>query len=144
MPDSVMHYRGPTSASNTTGITEVSSNAPMPVAMTGSRSNVVDSGVITISSSTAETDVLAAIASTFQDVTLVLVNNTSATATRVDFRDAAAGTVRFSVYVPAGDIRGFNCSLTPFLQATANNKWTAQCSGSVADIRITLQAIKRT
>lgn len=94
-------------------------------------------------SSTTETTLLAAAASTFHDLTKVLVCNTSATATRVDFRDSTAGTVMMSIYAPAGQTVGFTDSNDPVEQTTANNNWTAQLSGAVTDVRIFAQAVKK-
>lgn len=95
----------------------------------------------TISASTAETTIATAVASTFLDVTSILVSNTSATATRVDFRDTTAGSVLFSLYIPAGDVRGFVVH-TPLPQTTVNTNWTAQSSVSVTDLRVLVKFIK--
>ena len=91
---------------------------------------------------TTETTLLAAAASTFHDVTKILVSNTSATAVRVDFRDSTAGSVMMSLYVPAGQIIGFTDSNDPVEQTTVNNNWTAQLSAVVTDVRIFAQAVK--
>ena len=104
------------------------------------RDLIVDN-TTTITSSTSETTILAAVASTFLDIRCLWVSNTSATAVRVDFRDTTAGSVRFSLQVPAGDTRGFVVP-TAIKQTTANNNWTAQSSGSVADLMIYIQAEK--
>lgn len=96
----------------------------------------------TISASTTETTILAAGgAGVFHDVTLITIANTSATATRVDIRDATAGSVVWSYYVPAGQTIGADISV-PVKQTTANNAWTAQSSVSVTDLRIFIQAVK--
>lgn len=105
------------------------------------RELVTDGGTITLTT-TAETTILAAGgAGVFHDLTLVLVSNTSAAAVRVDFRDATAGTIRFPVYVPAGQMVGF-APPRPVKQATANNNWTAQSSAGLTDIRVFVQADK--
>ena len=112
------------------------------VALGHARELVTDSGAVTISASTAETDLLAAGgAGVFHDLTMVLVSNTSDTPARVDFRDDAGGTVRFSLYCPAGAVVGF-VPPRPFKQTAANKKWTAQSSANVTDLRITIQAEK--
>ena len=99
----------------------------------------------TISGSTAETTVLTAGgAGVYHDLLTVLVANTSATAVRVDFRDTTGGSVRFSLYVPAGDTRGFAPPVAPVAQAAANTNWTAQGSASVTDLRVFVQAAKMT
>lgn len=98
-------------------------------------------GYITITSSTTETTLVVAQAGTYLDLVSLVVVNTSATAVRVDIRDATGGSVVMSVYVPAGDMRGFNFTI-PKPQATSNNNWTAQCSASVSDVRIYAMTVK--
>jgi hypothetical protein len=97
----------------------------------------------TITSSTTETTVLTAVASTFLDVYGVIVANTSATACDVTFKDSTAGTTRFNIYVPAGETRGFMLPMdAAHNQSAVNNNWTATCSASVASIKITMLAVK--
>lgn len=99
----------------------------------------------TITSSTSETTVLTAVASTFLDVYGVIVVNSSATATNVSFKDSTAGTTRFNIYVPAGDTRGFMLNASDgHQQATVNNNWTATSSASVASLNITVFSVKNT
>lgn len=95
----------------------------------------------TISSGT-ETTILTSVASTFLDLVMLILCNTSATAVRVDIRDATAGTIRFAIYLPAGDTRGFSIPGVPIPQTTAANNWTAQLSGAVTDVRIYAFAMK--
>jgi hypothetical protein len=90
----------------------------------------------TISSSTSETTIVTAAASVFNDLLMLVVSNTSATATRVDFRDTTGGSVLFSLYVPAADVRGFSLGGVAVPQTSVNTNWTAQCGTSVADIRV--------
>lgn len=99
---------------------------------------------ITITSSTAETDLFSAGGSgVFLDLFFVLVTNTSATATEIDFKDSAAGTTRLTVSAPANDTRGYAIGeASGWPQATADNKWTATCADSVASIKISAIAIK--
>jgi len=95
----------------------------------------------TISASTSETTVLAAgAAGIFHDLTMVTIANTSATAVRVDFKDATSGTIRFSLYAPAGATVGFSCDTDPVEQASAAANWTATSSASVTDLRIFVKA----
>jgi len=61
---------------------------------------------LTLTASTTETTLVSAVSSTFIDLLSLVVINTSATATQVDFRDSTAGTIRLSLYIPAGDTRG--------------------------------------
>ena len=110
------------------------------VVLSGVRDLATDGGAITISTTT-ETTILAQVASTFLDLVLLIITNTSATATRVDIRDTTGGTVRFSVAIAAngGAVIPFN---VPLKQATVNTNWTAQLSTAVTDIRIMAQAVK--
>jgi hypothetical protein len=96
----------------------------------------------TITASTAETTILtAAAAGVFHDITLITIANTSATATRVDIRDATAGSVIWSMYVPAGQQIGANITV-PVKQTTAANNWTATCITSLTDLRLFVQGVK--
>jgi len=92
-------------------------------------------------STTTETTIATATASVFNDITAIWVNNTSASAVRVDFRDTTAGSILFQLYIPAGDVRGFTFN-TPYAQTSVNTNWTAQCSAALTDIRITTLYIK--
>lgn len=97
----------------------------------------------TITSSTSETTVVTAVASTFLDVYGVIVENTSATASKVTFKDSTAGTTQFEIYVPAGDTRGFMLPESgAFKQTTVNTNWTATCGTSVASIVISMLYVK--
>lgn len=97
----------------------------------------------TITSSTTETTVLTAVASTFLDVYGVIVTNTSATVTKVTFKDDTAGTTRFVIEVPATDTRGFMLPIdAAHNQAIVNKPWTATCGTSVASVEITVLAVK--
>lgn len=95
---------------------------------------------LTLTSTTTETSLIAAVASTFNDLLSLCVVNTSATPTQVDFRDSTGGTVRQTLYVPAGDMRGIVLQV-PMPQAAVNTAWTAKCGTSVASIIITGQYI---
>jgi len=98
-----------------------------------------------ITSSTAETTVLTAVASTFLDVYGVVVINSSATATNMTFKDSTSGTAQFDIYVPAGDTRGFMLPESAAVkQTTVNNNWTATSSASVASVNVAMLAVKNT
>lgn len=100
--------------------------------------------VTTLTASTAETTIVTAIASTFNDIYGLILSNTSATATEVTIRDATAGGTISSLMVPAGDTRGFMLPLDSAVpQATVNNNWTAQCSASVTSLKVTALYVKR-
>ena len=92
--------------------------------------------------STTETALLAAAASTFHDLTKLWISNTSATGQRVAFRDTTGGQVIFPWYVPAGQSVGFTDSNDPIEQTSVNTNWTAQLSAAVTDVRIFAQAVK--
>lgn len=95
---------------------------------------------ITITSSTAETDLLAAVASHFQDIIDCIAANKSATATLLTFKDSSGGTARFYLYVPAGATIGFSGQRWP--QASVNNKWTVTCGTSVDSVYVSVRARK--
>lgn len=90
----------------------------------------------TISNTTAETTIVTAAASVFNDITGFLVSNSSATAIRIDFRDTTGGTIIMDMYSPAGQTIGIVLPHAGAPQSAVNGNWTAQCSASVTDIRI--------
>lgn len=109
----------------------------------GSIRDLKGDAALTLTSTTTETSLIAAVASTFIDVYGLIVTNISATATEVIFRDVTAGTPRFSIMVPAGDTRGFMLSESAaYKQATVNTAWTAQCVTSVASVKISALYVK--
>jgi hypothetical protein len=98
--------------------------------------------ITTITTSTSETTVLTAVASTFLDVYGVIVTNTSATAVTVAFKDSTGGTTQFNIAVPAGETRGFMLPESAAIkQGTVNNNWTATTQ-SVTSVIITMLAVK--
>ena len=108
---------------------------------------LVTSGKINIDKET-EIVVLAGVASTFHDCVLVQGSNNSTGAFRVDFRDVAAGAVKFSIHLAAGAVETISFN-TPFPQTTVNTDWTAQIVDdagvtdlSNADVDIMIQAVK--
>lgn len=97
----------------------------------------------TITSSTSETTIGTAVASTFLDLYGLILANTSATPCNVTIKDSTAGTTRAIIAVPAGETRGFMLTESASIpQATVNTNWTATCSASVASIEITALFIK--
>jgi len=97
----------------------------------------------TITSSTTETTIVTAVASTFLDLYGLIITNTSATATEVIIRDVTAGTARFSFVVPPNDTRGFMLNESAaYKQTTVNTAWTAQCVTSVASIKINAMYVR--
>lgn len=97
---------------------------------------------ITLTTTTETTLLSAGGANVFNDITKLLIANTSGTDVRIDFRDATGGSVIFSVFAPAGQTVGVSAGDDPIPQTTANNNWTAQLSAAVTDVRIFVQAIK--
>jgi hypothetical protein len=91
--------------------------------------------------STTETTIIAAIASTFNDIVSMILTNTSATGVRVDLRTVAAGTVVASIWLPATTTLTVDVS-SSLKQATVNTAWTAQLSAAVTDVRITAVSIR--
>ncbi len=103
---------------------------------------LVSQNTVTVSTTT-ETTLLAAVAATFLDLTYIKCSNTSTTATRVDIRDATAGTVRMTIACPAavGPCEG-EVFQVPWKQTTVNNNWTIQLGTAVTDVRCEAQAIQ--
>jgi len=91
---------------------------------------------VTMTTTSEATMISAGGSGVFNDIISLVVINTSATATQVDFRDdtiANSGTIRLSLYVPAGDTRGISLS-TPLPQAVANKNWTVKCGTAVSSV----------
>lgn len=93
----------------------------------------------TITNSIAEiTIVSAGAAGIKQDVYGLVIANISATAVNVIIRDSTGGPERFTFAIPAGNTAGFTLPAADgHEQQTAANNWTAQCSASVASVKIT-------
>ena len=101
------------------------------------------SQITTITASTSETTVVTADATYKLDVYGVIVTNTSATATEVHFKDDTAGTTRFTISVPANDMRGFMLPMdAAHLQGAANDNWTATAVDSISSLIITVLFVK--
>ncbi len=100
----------------------------------------------TITTSTAETTIISAIAATFIDVFRLIIANTSLTACNVTIRDATGGGTTIVFAVPAGETRGFSAGdlASAMNQGTVNNNWTATCSASVTSIIISAEYLKNT
>jgi hypothetical protein len=94
--------------------------------------------------STAETVIIAALAATYFDLTMLVFSHEGTTNDiRIDIRDSSAGTIRLSVDLApdgGGAVIPFN---TPFKQGGVNNNWTAQLSAAPTsgNVYITVQAI---
>ena len=92
-------------------------------------------------SSTGETTLIAALASTFRDLVMLVISNTSSTAVRVDIRDDTAGTIRWSLMVAANGGGAVIKFPVPLTQAAVNTNWTAQLSAAVTDVRVNAIAV---
>lgn len=94
--------------------------------------------ITTITTSTSETTIVTAVASTFLDLYGLILTNTSATAVNVAIKDDTGGTTRMNIAVPAGDTRGFMLPIDAAIKQSATNKnWTATSSGSITSLIIT-------
>jgi hypothetical protein len=90
---------------------------------------------------TTETTIVAAAASTFNDVYAIVCTNKSAVNLFVDFKDSLAGTTRMTLAVPASDTRGFTVAVdSAMVQAAVNTAWTATLSTTPtsASVEITM------
>jgi hypothetical protein len=93
-------------------------------------------------SSTTETTLLTAVASTFLDLTQIIITNTSTNKdATVDFRDSTGGTIRVSIRSNAQTTVAINFA-DILTQSTVNNNWTAQSDSATATLSITALAIK--
>lgn len=90
---------------------------------------------VTLTASTAETTLIAAVASTFNDITFLCIQADSAT--RIDLRDTTGGSVKLPVSVLAGETVIVKIGSQPLKQTTVNTNWTVQSSASVSSVRIT-------
>jgi hypothetical protein len=82
-----------------------------------------------------ETTLLAAVAGANLDCVQVVCANTSDAIVDIDFRSVTAGSVEFSVTVPADSTSGF-IPAVPWPQVNTGNNWTADVAG--ADISNTV------
>lgn len=91
---------------------------------------------------TTETTILSAgVAGVFHDLTIVTFTNATATAVRVDVRDATAGSVvmSFNLAANGGVVQPF---AVPWKQTTAANNWTMQLSAASITVHFNIQAVK--
>jgi len=104
---------------------------------------LVSQATVTLTASVVETTLLAAIASTFLDLTYIKCSNTVATANTISIRDATAGTVRSTIVCPAsiGPCEGEVFSV-PFKQTAVNSNWTIQAGTSSSSVICEAQAVQ--
>ncbi len=103
------------------------------VMLDGQIRELTDNNNITLNG-VVETTLVPAVAAVFNDLRDLVISNTSPTDVTVDFRDVAAGPVRFSAPVKAGQVLPLN--FKRLKQTTVNTSWTAQLSAAVVDVRI--------
>jgi hypothetical protein len=94
-----------------------------------------------IASSSSETTIMTAVASTFLDLTQLILTNQTATAVNCTIKDSTAGTTRMIIALAAngGAVMNFP---TPVNQATVNNNWTCTLSNATTTVNIFAQAVK--
>lgn len=88
-----------------------------------------------------ETTLLAGVASTFLDLVQIVAANTSDAIVDIDFRSGTAGSVIFSLTVPADATAGF-ISVVPIPQTELAQAWTADVAGSdVSNTTVNISAL---
>lgn len=94
---------------------------------------------VTTITGTSETTIVAAGSSgVFRDLFMILLSNTSATATNVTIKDATAGTTVMTLAVPAGQTVGFTLPACDAVkQSSSANNWTATLSTGVTSLFVT-------
>lgn len=93
---------------------------------------------ITLTSTTTAATLVAATASTFNDLISITLVNSSATGTVVQILNDDGTTVRWTGYCPPTDMRGIVFPV-PLKQAAVNVTWKAKTVTSVASVTITAQ-----
>jgi hypothetical protein len=83
-----------------------------------------------------------ATASTRNVITAIVVYNSSATAGFVDFRDGTAGSVLFTVPIPAGGGCVLPAGATPYFKTTANTALAYDVSGAITTVYISVSGFK--
>lgn len=139
----VARNANPTAVANGDRVDATFDLAGRQVVTYADRALVTRSAATTISTTTETTLIAAGGAGVFHDLTMLVITNTSSTAVRVDIRDAAVGTVQFSIAIAANGGAVLPFGAVPLNQTTANTAWTAQLSAAVTDIRILATAVKR-
>lgn len=94
-----------------------------------------------IASSSAETTIGTAVASTFLDLVSLVITNQTATAVNCTIKDSTAGTTRMIIALPASGGAVMNFPV-PVPQATVNNNWTCTLSSAAVTVNIFAQFVK--
>lgn len=94
-----------------------------------------------IASSSSETTVISAIASTFCDITSLSLTNATATAVSATLKDSTAGTTRaiYDLAASGGIVLTFD---PPMPQATVNNNWTITLSSAAVTVHVNAVFVK--
>lgn len=96
-----------------------------------------------VSNTTTETTIVAAVASTFLDIYGLVFANTGASTTKVTVKDATAGTTRMVFEVPTLDTRGFMVAVDSAVpQSATNNNWTVTCGTATTALEVTALWVK--
>jgi len=110
------------------------------VVLTGAPRDIVGTAALTITASTGSNSLIAAIASTYCDITSLTITNSSATATLLTLSD---GTTSYIFSAGVGPGWGFTIPFNPPLPAASvNTAWTLTCGTSVSSVYIVGQFIK--
>lgn len=94
-----------------------------------------------IASSSSETTIGTAVASTFLDLVSLVITNQTATAVNCTIKDSTAGTTRMIIALPASGGAVMNFPV-PVPQATVNNNWTCTLSSAAVTVNIFCQFVK--
>jgi len=107
------------------------------VVVTGAPRDLVTVTQTTIATSTSETTIVAAVSDVYNDITTLIISNDDATPGTVTFRDSDGGTTRLILFIPSESTTTINFGLTPLVQATVNEPWTAQSDTEITSLYIT-------
>lgn len=134
----VAHTANPTAATDGQRMNGSSDKLGRQVTVLNQVRDLVTNQTTTISNTT-ETTIFTAVASTFLDLTLLVITNSSATGTTVTIRDTTGGSAVaiFDVGPKGGIVVPF---AVPFKQTSVNTNWTAQSGTSVSSLHIFVQA----
>lgn len=131
----------PTAVANADRVNAMSDDVGRQVVVLNQVRDLVGDQNTTITSSTAATTIVTALASTFLDLVSLTFTNISATGTEVQLLDDDGTTVRWVGYVPPTDMRGIVFQV-PLTQPAVNKTWKFKTVTSVASVKITAQFVQ--
>lgn len=111
------------------------------ITMVGQVRDLNDTNAPVTLTTTTETTLVAAVASTFNDLYGLTLVNTSATGVRVDLRSTTAGAIVDSFWLPPTSTIIVSPNV-PYKQATVNTNWTVQLSAAVTDVRVSARTVR--